>query len=390
MARGADSARARFTYALGACTIGTLAMFLTGAADAQTRTRTLTQVERDRRAEQQRVERLRAQVGDARREVGALDARLTEAGRRRSEAEAQALAAEQRLTALRAQLSQDDLRRARSRDALERALINAALAQRRIEPSAVRANILARALAPAVSGQERGARQAVADARMLEGAIAEEQQLLADAQLAIDTERADIVTLLARRRSAQAQYANDARAAEQRVRALASEARNLRDLAARVTASAPAARSATPSGGGGGAIPAAWLAPAEGRITSAYGATAAGAPANQGVRLTTRASAQVVSPAAGEVAYAGSFRSYGQVLILNLDGGYAVVLTGLQTINARVGDRVRAGQPLGEMSATATPAPELYVEVRRNGQPVDPGRWLSARGLAANQGVRAG
>jgi septal ring factor EnvC (AmiA/AmiB activator) len=389
MARGADSARARFTYALGACAIGTLAMLLTGAADAQTRTRTLTQVERDRRAEQQRVERLRTQAGEVRREVSALDARLTEAGRRRSEAEAQALAAEQRLTALRAQLSQDDLRRARSRDALERALINAALAQRRVEPSAVRANILARALAPAVSGQELGARQRIADARLLEGAIAEEQQLLADAQLAIDTERADIVTLLARRRSAQAQYANDARAAEQRVRALASEARNLRDLAARVTASAPA-RAATPGGSGSGAIPAAWLAPAEGRITSAYGAAAAGAPANQGVRLTTRASAQVVSPAAGEVAYAGSFRSYGQVLILNLDGGYAVVLTGLQTINARVGDRVRAGQPLGEMSATATPAPELYVEVRRNGQPVDPGRWLSARGLAANQGVRAG
>lgn len=388
MARGADSARAPVSRALGACALGALAMLLTGVADAQTRTRTLTQVERDRRAEQQRVERLRAQAGDVRREVSALDARLTEAGRRRSEAEAQAAAAEQRLVALRAQLTQDDLRRARSRDALERALINAALAQRRIEPNAARANILARALAPAVSGQERGARQAVADARLLEGAIAEEQQILADAQLAIDTERADIVTLLARRRSAQAQYANEARAAEQRVRALASEARNLRDLAARVTASAPA-RAATP-GGGSGAIPAAWLAPAEGRITSAYGATAAGAPASQGVRLTTRASAQVVSPAAGEVAYAGSFRSYGQVLILNLDGGYAVVLTGLQTINARVGDRVRAGQPLGEMSATATPAPELYVEVRRNGQPVDPGRWLSARGLAANQGVRAG
>lgn len=386
MARGADSARA-----LVASAIGALAMLLTGAADAQTRTRTLTQVERDRRAEQQRVERLRAQAGDVRREVSALDVRLTEAGRRRSEAEAQALAAEQRLAALRTQLSQDDLRRARSRDALERALINAALAQRRVEPSAARANILARAIAPSVSGQERGARQRIADARVLEGAIAEEQQILADAQLAIDTERADIVTLLARRRSAQAQYANDARAAEQRVRALASEARSLRDLAARVTASAPA-RAATPgsSGGGSGSIPAAWLAPAGGRITTAYGATAAGAPAAQGVRLTTRAGAPVVSPAAGEVAYAGSFRSYGQVLILNLDGGYAVVLTGLQTINARVGDRVRAGQPLGEMSAAATPAPELYVEVRRNGQPVDPGRWLSARGLAANQGVRAG
>jgi septal ring factor EnvC (AmiA/AmiB activator) len=96
-------------------------MLLTGAADAQTRTRTLSQVERDRRAEQQRVERLRAQAGEARRDIGALDARLAEAGRRRQDAEAQALAAEQRLVALRAQAGQDELRRTRSRDALERA-----------------------------------------------------------------------------------------------------------------------------------------------------------------------------------------------------------------------------------------------------------------------------
>jgi septal ring factor EnvC (AmiA/AmiB activator) len=108
------------------------------------------------------------------------------------------------------------------------------------------------------------------------------------------------------------------------------------------------------------------------------------------VVLHTRAGAQVVSPAAGEVAFAGAFRSYGNVLILNLDGGYAVVLTGLETIRARVGETVRAGQPVGEMPAADTTAPELYVEVRRDGRPLDPGRWLSARGLTAERGVQAG
>jgi len=386
MARGADSARA-----LVACAIGALAMLLTGAADAQTRTRTLSQVERDRRAENQRAERLRNQATEVRREVGALDTRLTEAGRRRAEAEAAAAAAEVRLTALRAQINQDETRRLRSRDALERAIIAAALGRRRVEPSAARSTIAARALAPVISAQERGVSQAVRDARSLEAMINEEQTLLADAQAAIDTERAEIVTLLARRRSAQAQYANDARAAEQRVRLLASEARSLRELANRVQASAPASRTApAATSRGTGVIPAAWLAPTDGRIARAYGAREQGGPAAQGVMLTTRAGAQVVSPAAGEVAYAGVFRSYGQVLILNLDGGYAVVLTGLQNIEARVGDRVRAGQSVGQMSAAATPAPELYVEVRQNGQPVDPGRWLTARGLAANQSVRAG
>jgi len=379
MARGAKRARALVVSAAGA-----LALLLTGGADAQTRT--VSQVERDRRTEAARAERLRVQAESARREAAALDVRLTAAGRRRAEAETAAAAAEERLSALREQIESEQDRQVHSRDALERALINAAFARRRVEPSAARRSIFARALAPDLAGRERDAAGALAEARSLEAAIQEEQRILADAQGAIDAERGEIVELLTRRRSAEAQYANDARAADRRARALAAEARSLRELAERVQTPVVA------SGGSRGAtvIPAAWLAPAEGRITQGFGAREGQGAATQGVRLTTRAGAQVVSPAAGEVAYAGAFRSYGNVLILNLDGGYAVVLTGLETISARVGDRVRAGQPVGEMSASATSAPELYVEVRRNGQSVDPGRWLSARGLAADDRVRAG
>jgi septal ring factor EnvC (AmiA/AmiB activator) len=88
------------------------------------------------------------------------------------------------------------------------------------------------------------------------------------------------------------------------------------------------------------------------------------------------------------VAYADVFRGYGRVLILNLDGGYAVVLAGLETMNVRAGERVRAGQAIGAMPISDTPAPELYVEVRRQGRPVSPAQWLSARGLTADRGVR--
>jgi septal ring factor EnvC (AmiA/AmiB activator) len=377
MARGAKRARALIALAVG------VLAFL-GTADAQTRT--ASQVERDRRAETARAERLRAEANTARDEVRQLDTRLTEAGARRREAEAAATAAEERLALLRQQIFQDDRRRLRARAALEDALITAAFSQRRVEPRAVRAGIVARAAASSFTIEERRSAQALAQARTTEAAISAEQSILADAQAAIDSERAEIVTLLARRRAAQAQLANDATAAERRARALAAEARNLRELAARVQ---QASRSSSGSSGPN-VIPAAWLAPAEGRITRGFGAREAGTPATQGVSVATRAGAQVVAPAGGEVAYAGVFRSYGQVLILNVDGGYAVVLTGLDTINARVGERVRAGQPVGEMSANVTAAPELYVEVRRNGQPVDPGRWLTARGLAADQNVRAG
>jgi septal ring factor EnvC (AmiA/AmiB activator) len=145
-----------------------------------------------------------------------------------------------------------------------------------------------------------------------------------------------------------------------------------------------------PRPAGPNVVPAAWQAPAQGAIVRNYGARDPGGPAAQGVTVRTQTSAQVVAPAAAEVAYAGSFRSYGNVLILNVDGGYALVLTGLDSMRVRVGETVREGQLVGIMSARATPAPELYVEVRRGGQPVDPGRWLSARGLTAEAGVRAG
>lgn len=383
MARDAKRVRA-----LVACAAGALSLLLTSAAaDAQT-ARTATQAERDRRAETQRAERLRREATAARREVQALDARLVESGRRRTEAEAAATAAELRLTELRTQIVASTADRSQAQNAFERALIGAAFASRRADPRAVRNGIAARALAPSFAQRERESAQTLAQARQLEGSVLEEQRVLADAYAAIDSERAELVTLTARRRAAQAQLANDAAAADRRARTFAAEARNLRELTQRASASSRRTPS-TPSSGPS-VVPAAWLAPADGSITRAFGARIDGASPSQGVVLRTRAGAQVVSPAAGEITYAGAFRSYGQVLIINFDGGYALVLTGLGSVTARVGDTVRAGQPIAEMAASDTPAPELYVEVRRDGRAVDPGRWLNGRGLTAASSVRAG
>lgn len=368
--------------ALAACAAGALAVFL-DTADAQTN-RTAAQAERERRNEAARAERLRTQAEAARREVRDLDARLVASGRRRTEAELAAQTAEARLIVLQQQVDVLARQRRTASRAAEYALIAAALAQRRAEPRASRADILARAAAAEFSSVQRSTAAALNDAQRLEAQVIEERRLLADAQAAIDSERAELVALAARRRAVQAQLTRDAATADRRARTLAAEARNLRELAQRAAA--------TPRrpGAGSGAIPAAWLAPAQGNIARAYGVRSGQGPANQGATLETRAAAQVVSPAAGEVAYAGLFRSYGQVLILNMDGGYVLVLTGLETITVQAGETVRAGQPVGEMPGSDTPAPELYVEVRRDGRTLDPGRWLAARGLAAGRNVRAG
>jgi septal ring factor EnvC (AmiA/AmiB activator) len=63
-------------------------------------------------------------------------------------------------------------------------------------------------------------------------------------------------------------------------------------------------------------------------------------------------------------------------MILGLPGGYHLVLAGMHTANARVGRQVAVGEPIGRMADSARPAPELYLEIRKDATPVDPARWL--------------
>ncbi|MES1199160.1 MAG: peptidoglycan DD-metalloendopeptidase family protein [Pseudomonadota bacterium] len=368
-----------------ACALGAL-VAPHDIANAQQASRArLAQVERDRTAASAEATRLRQQANATRAEIAGLNARLVEAGERRAESEAALADAEARLAELRQQAAVDGARYAHDREAFERALIAAAFAGRRADLPAVRAGMVARAAAPAFHADLTLTADALERARIRDGQIAAEEETLAAAQQAIDAERADVVALLTQRRAAQASLSADADAADRRARLLASEAHNLRDLMQRVAAHRPATRRGSLSA----TLPASWIMPAQGRIVRAFGAQVAGGPPAQGVTLSTRANAQVRAPANATIAYAGLFRSYGQVLILNVDGGYAIVFTGLGTVRAQRGETVLAGQPVGEMAASDTPVPELYVEVRRDGRPIDPARWLSARGLASEPSAQS-
>jgi septal ring factor EnvC (AmiA/AmiB activator) len=108
-----------------------------------------------------------------------------------------------------------------------------------------------------------------------------------------------------------------------------------------------------------------------------------------GDTVQTQSGSIVTAPADGIVLYAGPFRSYGQLLILDAGGGYHVVLAGLDRINVALGQSVLAGEPVGAMGearlasmlafGTTNPSPELYVEFRRDGKPVDPSPWWTER-----------
>lgn len=380
MARGATGARA-----LMAC--AALAL-LAGTADAQN-SRTHAQAERERRAETARAERLRRDAIALGREAQALDARLDDITRRARDAEQQGADAEHRFAFAYLEARAQIRARERTREALESALIAAAFAERGVEVEAARADVMARAAATELLRAERSSAAALARARTQEFESAAQAQAFAAALSAAEAEQAEVAASLEERRRRRSELASRADQAERRARTLAAEARTLRELASRVERDRRRASNDTASGGSS-VIPATWRAPADGRVLRGFGHQQNGGPAAQGVTIQTAPGAAIAAPAGAEVAYAGPFRSYGYVLILNLDGGYALVLTGLETINVRVGETVAAGQNVGIMSSTASPAPELYVEVRHQGRTVDPGRWLSARGLESRPEVRAG
>jgi len=126
--------------------------------------------------------------------------------------------------------------------------------------------------------------------------------------------------------------------------------------------------------------------PAQGQILKAYGVNDGFGSTTRGVFVATRADAQVVTPVDGHVEFAGPFRSYGQLLILNTGGGYHVLLAGLGEITAEQGQYLQAGEPVGIMGKSAAPGtltgdqlqdgrPVLYIEFRKNGEAIDSSPW---------------
>lgn len=125
--------------------------------------------------------------------------------------------------------------------------------------------------------------------------------------------------------------------------------------------------------------------PVSGDTALEFGAADGYGGTTRGISITTRPKAAVVSPADGWVAFAGPFRSYGRLLIINAGGGYYVLLAGMDQINVDVGQFVLAGEPVATMgdtplmtltgSAIEKNNPVLYVEFRKDGGSIDPGPW---------------
>lgn len=236
--------------------------------------------------------------------------------------------------------------------------------------------------------------------------VSREHELVA---LANERQRLDL--LVAQRQKQQAETEQVLAAERQRAAQLARKAEDLRELIANLEQGLDAATRAAREGATKKALdnrPALAALKDPGRLTPAVAFASAkkllplpvngvkirefGAPdglggTEKGLSLAARPGAQVTAPCDGWVVFAGPFRNYGQLLILNAGGGYHVLLAGVDRISVDLGQFVLTGEPVATMGGRAQSAaaiaigsgqPVLYVEFRKDGTPVDPSPWWAA------------
>jgi septal ring factor EnvC (AmiA/AmiB activator) len=278
---------------------------------------------------------------------------------------------------------------------------------------AVRTAITLGAVLPEIRYEAEGLAGDLADLLRVRKEIADEHDRLSSDFAALSEERTRMNLLVEGRQKKQAEAEKALEAEHQRAVALARQLDDLKDLIGRLEqnldSAARAARAAARTAEGGKSdtdsrpqlaalkdpgrlAPAVAFGTARGilplpvngvRIRN-FGTPDSLGGSEKGLSIVTRTGAQVTSPCDGWVVYAGPFRSYGQLLILNAGGGYHVLLAGMERISVDIGQFVLTGEPVAAMGggsqvaatvATGVNQPVLYVEFRKDGTPIDPGPW---------------
>jgi septal ring factor EnvC (AmiA/AmiB activator) len=328
----------------------------------------IEQSARDLKLEIDSVTRLRGQIGEQKQKIASAAGRLEAEHLQikdlfermsavQQETEQEGRAAELRVRDLAGQA--EDLRDLLARLEQER--------ERRMAEAATKA------------AAERAAREAEAAARR----AAKEAELAAEraakeAEAAQHRAQAQAAAAARERELAQARVAREAELqaqAEAKEKQLAAqEATQQAEKASREAAASRPVRSERPFSQAHGRLP----YPARGQVVGAYGQTNEVGNTTKGITIQTRKGAQVIAPYDGQVVFAGPFRGYGLLLIIEHSEGYHTLLAGMAQVDCSVGQKLTAGEPVGVMGQDES-KPSLYVELRHGGQPVNPLPWLTAQ-----------
>ena len=236
---------------------------------------------------------------------------------------------------------------------------------------------------PAVRARTAGVRAELDRTRALQRGAALAAQTLRAGRVRLEDQRLAFVRLEAQHRFRANAIGRDALFESERALALGEQARDLigaldqaqdsaRVEAALVTLPGPLPRPDDSDAAPAPAKPV-YRLPAQGRIVTGLGEISDNGVRSRGLTLATAAGARIGAPASGRVRYAGRFRDYGRVVVIDHGDGWTSALTGLGETDVAIGDRVRAGDAVGRALAKSPTGddPHVTVELRRKGRPVD-------------------
>ena len=327
-------------------------------------------------------------------QAAALAARIqqSEADLRAGEARIAIIAAQQRAQAHRIALRQEPIARLTAAlQQLARRSPILALVESGPVSDAVHRRIVLSQMLPVVLARTRDLRAELAQSAQLRR---NEEQAAADlrqTRIGLDEQRKSLATMEQRLRIAARQLHETAGAETERALAMGEQARDMGDLMGRIEEAGtvreallrlpgPTLRPAQPGaaalpvaadlpGTPAAARPPAYRLPVIGDVVTGFGEISPGGMRSRGLAIATASSAAVVAPAAGRVAFAGPFRGYGQILIIEHGNGWTSLIANLGRVSASVGDELRQGDPIG--SAASIARPRIMLELRQGEQPVD-------------------
>jgi len=347
-----------------------------------------------------RSEQIEARAGIAaaaadrtRDQAAALAARIqaSEAEQRAGEARIAIIAAQQREQSRRLAVRQAPITRltAALQQLARRSPVLALLEPGPVSDAVHRRIVLARML-PVVLARTRDLRAELARSAALRRSEEQATEALRKTQRELEDQRKTLAAVEQRLRIAARQLHETAGAETERALAMGEEARDIGDLMGRIkeagtireallrlpgptlrpaTLGETALPTAAPVPAGVTGRPPPYRLPVIGDVVTGFGEVSAAGLRSRGLSIVTSPSATVVAPAAGRVAFAGPFRGYGQILIIEHGGGWTSLIANLGHLSAGVGDEVRQGDPVG--AAMAGNRPQIVLELRTGETPVD-------------------
>ncbi len=378
---------------------------------------TLNKLEREIRAQQDRATALRKKLSKLATELKVLRRQSIDTARATQDSETLLTRLESQLTHTQKELAERELALQQQTkqfggtlSALERLSRNPpqALLMSQGKPiEVVRRAMLLRAALPVIQNRANDLRTKISALAETRADVARQLDVLKNATDDYSGKRVKLTTLIERKAQLLKQTESEQRQTAKRIQKLGREAKNLKELFARLEAERPAPPAAAPTTPSA-AIPTApalttppagqqqtallslprpdalrpfpdqgsITSPARGKVTRQYGETNEYGNTAKGITIKTRIAASIVAPYDGKVVFAGPFKGYGQILIIEHSGGYHTLLAGMANVDTSVGQWLLAGEPVGAMAKSDKEGPRLYFELRRRGQPVNPLPWF--------------